>query len=861
MAEHSFYPPAWRVGAALVCSGLAACSPSPDADELFVGAITPATGPTAGNTAVLVSGQGFVQGAVVSFGGELATDVDVIDGETIAARTPAGAPGSVPVVVELPAGDSFELPDGFLYTDEFGCRIVSHAPAFDETGVFVTAAVDVTWSAPIDPASAEAAVQLKVLGAASISTSFAMIDDSTARLQPDSSLHFWEHYALIVNEGVAAASGDACAPEAVAFSTLEPVAVPGALRPAPAHASVHLGNVTLTVSPDYRGLQIWDTTDASDVKLVGDVRTEVGLQNITLGPLDRAYAAAGSGGVIIFDVSDPLEPTVVGVAGTPGFASDAVAFESGGVQYLYVADNDRGVRVLDVTELGGPKDLGFVNASGAPVPQSRALSKSGDIIAIAENAAGFSLISVANPAQPAVLATRASEPVPQTFGSTPPILDVVVAGTNVYAAVHQQGIQSFDVTNPTIPTFHEHLVTPVGLCANGCADVLADLHLDGNSLFGAVTTAAFRVALDGSGGMTLDATLPTGGRIWRVNTTSSHLWISAEAGLLAFEKAAPSGTGPLPFDGEGHGVARGVAVAGGVAYVAASARGLQTYSLADPAAPELVNQILTSGTQSDVGAISVDLFDGLLVLNDGRGGAVLFDVSVPDAPVQAGAWQGNTDAVVSSELDGNTLFVCQTNSGLTSLDIADPSQPTVVGSLPAGALVGCNDFALLGSYLYVAAGTGLGVIDVSDPTAPALAGLTVLPPDDIFGSLAIYDGHVLATGVARDYEGINNRANRLAVFDITSDPTAPALVFQSDKLPGATHVSVVGDKAFVTTGAGVAVYDLRDVTAPVAEGTFATPGSAHALSFSDAFGYVTQRGGGLLSVFLGDLPGSGSEAP
>ena len=53
---------------------------------------SPNSGPTAGGTAVTITGTNFAAGATVTFGGTAATNVVVVSSTSITATTPAGAP-------------------------------------------------------------------------------------------------------------------------------------------------------------------------------------------------------------------------------------------------------------------------------------------------------------------------------------------------------------------------------------------------------------------------------------------------------------------------------------------------------------------------------------------------------------------------------------------------------------------------------------------------------------------------------------------------------------------------------------------------------------------------------------------------
>ena len=77
--------------------------------------VSPISGPTAGNTAVTLTGQSFASGATVTFGGAAATSVTVVSATPVTARTPPHAQGGVNVVVTKPDGQSGMLASGFTY--------------------------------------------------------------------------------------------------------------------------------------------------------------------------------------------------------------------------------------------------------------------------------------------------------------------------------------------------------------------------------------------------------------------------------------------------------------------------------------------------------------------------------------------------------------------------------------------------------------------------------------------------------------------------------------------------------------------------------------------------------------------------
>ena len=79
-----------------------------------VSSVTPNSGPTAGGTAVTITGTNFASGATVTFGSTAATNVVVVNATSITATTPAGSAGAVTVTVTV-SGQSGGLANAFTY--------------------------------------------------------------------------------------------------------------------------------------------------------------------------------------------------------------------------------------------------------------------------------------------------------------------------------------------------------------------------------------------------------------------------------------------------------------------------------------------------------------------------------------------------------------------------------------------------------------------------------------------------------------------------------------------------------------------------------------------------------------------------
>ncbi|RJQ07198.1 MAG: hypothetical protein C4558_10105 [Dehalococcoidia bacterium] len=174
-------------------------------------AIVPATGPTAGATAVTLTGTEFGAGTTVTIGGVAATSVVAASGTSLTAVTPAGVAGAANVVVTKADGQSATLAGGYTYTQSAPPTVTAISPTSAThgggtpvtitgtgfvagatvrfgttlaTGVVVTSATSITAVTPAG--TANALVSLSVTNADSqggtLASAFRFVDTGTVTL-------------------------------------------------------------------------------------------------------------------------------------------------------------------------------------------------------------------------------------------------------------------------------------------------------------------------------------------------------------------------------------------------------------------------------------------------------------------------------------------------------------------------------------------------------------------------------------------------------------------------------------------------------------------------------------------------------
>ena len=107
-----------------------------------------------------------------------------------------------------------------------------------------------------------------------------------------------------------------------------------------------------------------------------------------------AYIAAGYGGLIILDISNPAHPEPVGGYYTGGYANGISVLG----RYAHLPDGELGLAVLDISDPTDPQRVG-----GYRIGSSAEAADSGNHAYLARGSAGLEVIDIGNPASPHLL--------------------------------------------------------------------------------------------------------------------------------------------------------------------------------------------------------------------------------------------------------------------------------------------------------------------------------------------------------------------------------------------------------------------------------------------------------------------------
>lgn len=529
---------------------------------------------------------------------------------------------------------------------------------------------------------------------------------------------------------------------------------------------------------------VWDIQSGSMPTLVGRSEPLPGLVSGIALSGGRAYVTTMydlSGELYILDIEEPTAPSIVGAHAytdaTYTNPTDVVA----GPAHLYLSDTEVGISSFDLSNPDAPElvdRLEVVSIDDIDLEGNRLRYVDQNFQGIATVGTVASADGVLTP----VGSIQLPDPGSTTeisgnlafragfygfFGydiSDPNTADPVLAndsalgtvvGTTARAAYHftDSGVRAYDLTSSP-PSEGTLVLTPtVRAAAVGVLDRAMLAWTDRGYGFFFDTTDPLNPVPGG----TID--LPVGADPVSVAIDGENLFVADfYTGLRIVRADDFSDVGRFDSDAELSGY-EDVDVAGGFAYLADWASGLDIVDISDPANPTLVSHLTTGGFPS-----AVDVHEGVAYVGEStQGGAVrVIDVSEPARPEQRGV-------VATSKV---------------------------------------RDLAYFDGHVYVADESvdsvgGFRIIDVTDPDAPV-----EVAHDTTCGS---------ALGVAVDARYAYLACaddNRVHVFDV-SDPEAPAPVTAVDfGQTGLVGVAVIGQRLYVGHAYGTTEFDLTDPESP-----------------------------------------------
>jgi hypothetical protein len=400
------------------------------------------------------------------------------------------------------------------------------------------------------------------------------------------------------------------------------------------------------------GLRIWDISNPASPQLLGQAPLSGFSFRVSVqGGYAFIASASGApdGGVLIFDVADPSNPSLIshhlGYAAFVGVGQGVAAFSGDGQGYYF----------LDVSDVEVPSLTAF-----------RPLANWTESIAVKGNLAftgsnGFRVFDVSDK----------SNPVQIGYHNTPGAL-VAVSGNLVVYTPNSMGSQNpvniMDISDPENPVKRGHYTAPV---------MTNDIALKDHYAFIACWWNGFRV-IDFSNPD--NPTLAAHHFSWYNGAEPGVEWCYVEA--LEVQDNYLYLVDWKPFEDE-------------------DTKGLYIFDISDPLNPFLVKRFADINSKANDVAVQ----GNYAYLADGLGGMEVIDVSNVNEPFIAG-YLYTPDGSTAIDVEGNYAYLANyINGGIQVADISFPHNPLNAGFYhPTGVFA--LGATIAGSYVYVSDGIG-----------------------------------------------------------------------------------------------------------------------------------------------------------
>jgi parallel beta-helix repeat protein len=169
-------------------------------------------------------------------------------------------------------------------------------------------------------------------------------------------------------------------------------------------------------------------------------------------------------GLRILDVSTPSAPVEVGFYNTPGFATNVAVLGN----YAYVADGSSGLRIIDISTPASPSETGFYNTDG----YTWSVFVDNNIAYVADGDHGLRFLDVSTPSAPVETGF---------FNPGSYSVNVTVVGQYAYLAAEAAGLRIIDISTPGTPLevgFFNEYSDVTDVCVQGDYAYIAD-HFNG----------------------------------------------------------------------------------------------------------------------------------------------------------------------------------------------------------------------------------------------------------------------------------------------------------------------------------------------------------------------------------------------
>ena len=253
-----------------------------------------------------------------------------------------------------------------------------------------------------------------------------------------------------------------------------------------------------------------------------------------------------------------------------------------------------------------------------------------------------------------------------------------------------------------------------------------------------------------------------------------------------------------------------------------SSNTLQSFNIADPAAPYLVGSVSAMTSPS-----GLSIHDGVAYVCGGANTFRAYDISVANQPTLLGSTStlGYEDDVVIQY--PYAYVTSQATNTIRIYNVLNTASMSLVGSVSTSA--GPNEIQIHEGYAYVSCETA-NAIDVFYVSNGSAVFCSSFATDTGSRSIAIADGFAYVA---------NSTANTMQIFDV-SNPYAVSLSGYAPCNVAPISVSIDGDYCFVVSrnNSQLHVFNVTDKTAPVLVGLIVTASAPQNISIINHVPFV-----------------------
>jgi hypothetical protein len=259
--------------------------------------------------------------------------------------------------------------------------------------------------------------------------------------------------------------------------------------------------------------------------------------------------------------------------------------------------------------------------------------------------------------------------------------------------------------------------------------------------------------------------------------------------------------------------------------------GLVIFDIAGDSTINEVSKLYLGG-----GGYGIDLDGNYAYIADGTLGLRIINIANSSNPVVVGTCSTGSN-FLKVDISNNMAYIgyrLNTTCGLLIIDVSDPFHPITIGEYNRDIYIG--DMAVDGDFAYLLTLVpGLHILNITDPANP-------FP----IGTCSFYGGHGLCLSGNYAYVGISSVCG-FKIIDV-SQPSSPIVIGEYVQAGEIQHISVSGDYAFIfnTTSGYFSLLEkisISNPTSPVRKARSVFPSWTNDVWISGIYAYLATENG------------------